>query len=156
MMSFCHIPRFNPFYRIRFLLLYSPRNRKDCHPSPRITTLSNWVLGSLEEVPMADPNSKPELFELSNGTMSVLITNLGCTITSLSVPGKDGISVLSCILIFVLSQNRFLSFFLLFSFLWVCGNVNDVWVLTPWILWREIGWCCSWIRLSGTISGKIL
>ncbi|KAF5469170.1 hypothetical protein F2P56_013264 [Juglans regia] len=39
---------------------------------------------------MADPNTKPELFELNNGTMSVLITNLGCTITSLSVPGKDG------------------------------------------------------------------
>ncbi|KAL4633041.1 uncharacterized protein LOC142630290 [Castanea sativa] len=39
---------------------------------------------------MADQNLKPELFELNNGTMRVLITNLGCTITSLSVPDKDG------------------------------------------------------------------
>ncbi|KAB1212265.1 Aldose 1-epimerase [Morella rubra] len=39
---------------------------------------------------MADQNSHPELFELNNGTMRVLITNLGCTITSLSVPDKDG------------------------------------------------------------------
>ncbi|KAF3942938.1 hypothetical protein ACB098_04G067600 [Castanea mollissima] len=39
---------------------------------------------------MADQNLKPELFELDNGTMRVLITNLGCTITSLSVPDKDG------------------------------------------------------------------
>lgn len=45
----------------------------------------------LKENPMADQNLKPELFELNNGTMRVLITNLGCTITSLSVPGKDGI-----------------------------------------------------------------
>ncbi|KAJ7975243.1 Aldose 1-epimerase [Quillaja saponaria] len=39
---------------------------------------------------MADQNLKPELFELDNGTMKVIITNLGCTITSLFVPGKDG------------------------------------------------------------------
>ncbi|XP_054787256.1 uncharacterized protein LOC129293361 isoform X1 [Prosopis cineraria] len=39
---------------------------------------------------MADQNQKPELFELNNGTMHVLITNVGCAITSLSVPGKDG------------------------------------------------------------------
>ncbi|XP_028795936.1 aldose 1-epimerase-like [Neltuma alba] len=39
---------------------------------------------------MADQNQKPELFELNNGTMHVLVTNVGCTITSLSVPGKDG------------------------------------------------------------------
>lgn len=39
---------------------------------------------------MADQTQKPELFELNNGTMQVLISNLGCTITSLSVPGKDG------------------------------------------------------------------
>jgi len=44
----------------------------------------------MTENPMADQNLKPELFELNNGTMRVLITNLGCTITSLSVPGKDG------------------------------------------------------------------
>uniref|UniRef100_A0A7N2MQJ9 Aldose 1-epimerase n=1 Tax=Quercus lobata TaxID=97700 RepID=A0A7N2MQJ9_QUELO len=39
---------------------------------------------------MADQNLKPELFELNNGTMRVLISNLGCTITSLCVPDKDG------------------------------------------------------------------
>ncbi|CAN6714444.1 unnamed protein product [Malus baccata var. baccata] len=39
---------------------------------------------------MADANQKPEIFELNNGSMRALITNLGCTITSLSVPGKDG------------------------------------------------------------------
>jgi len=44
----------------------------------------------MRENPMADQNLKPELFQLNNGTMRVLITNLGCTITSLSVPGKDG------------------------------------------------------------------
>lgn len=33
---------------------------------------------------------KPELFELNNGTMQVKITNYGATITSLSVPDKDG------------------------------------------------------------------
>lgn len=47
---------------------------------------------------MAD---QPEIFELNNGTMRVLITNLGCTITSLSVPSKDG---------------TFLSFFVFFCF----------------------------------------
>lgn len=35
---------------------------------------------------MADP----KLFELNNGTMQVKVSNYGCTITSLSVPGKDG------------------------------------------------------------------
>jgi aldose 1-epimerase len=40
---------------------------------------------------MADQNNrKAEIFELNNGTMRVLVSNLGCTITSLSVPGKDG------------------------------------------------------------------
>ncbi|XP_034673299.1 aldose 1-epimerase isoform X1 [Vitis riparia] len=33
---------------------------------------------------------KPEIFELDNGTMQVKITNYGATITSLSVPDKDG------------------------------------------------------------------
>ncbi|KAA8542839.1 hypothetical protein F0562_023991 [Nyssa sinensis] len=31
-----------------------------------------------------------ELFELNNGTMQAKITNYGCTITSLSIPDKDG------------------------------------------------------------------
>ncbi|GFZ03585.1 Galactose mutarotase-like superfamily protein [Actinidia rufa] len=40
---------------------------------------------------MADSEQKkPELFELNNGTMQVKVSNYGCTITSLSVPGKDG------------------------------------------------------------------
>ncbi|KAL9263990.1 Galactose mutarotase-like protein [Drosera capensis] len=39
---------------------------------------------------MADQSTKPEIFELDNGTMRVKLTNLGCTITSLSVPDKDG------------------------------------------------------------------
>ncbi|EXB80299.1 Aldose 1-epimerase [Morus notabilis] len=39
---------------------------------------------------MANPNQKAEIFELSNGTMRALITNYGCTITSLSIPDKDG------------------------------------------------------------------
>ncbi|XAR63971.1 Aldose 1-epimerase [Bertholletia excelsa] len=33
---------------------------------------------------------KPEIFELNNGTMQVKVSNYGCTITSLCVPGKDG------------------------------------------------------------------
>ncbi|KAI3724284.1 hypothetical protein L2E82_36056 [Cichorium intybus] len=33
---------------------------------------------------------KPQLFELNNGTMKVLVSNYGCTITSLFVPDKDG------------------------------------------------------------------
>lgn len=33
---------------------------------------------------------QPEIFELNNGTMQVKITNYGATITSLSVPDKDG------------------------------------------------------------------
>ncbi|EEF31898.1 galactose mutarotase [Ricinus communis] len=32
----------------------------------------------------------PQLFELNNGTMLVKITNLGCTITSLTLPDKNG------------------------------------------------------------------
>uniref|UniRef100_A0A2P2KSH6 Uncharacterized protein MANES_14G171800 n=1 Tax=Rhizophora mucronata TaxID=61149 RepID=A0A2P2KSH6_RHIMU len=39
---------------------------------------------------MAGGTQKPEIFELTNGAMQVKITNLGCTITSLSVPDKDG------------------------------------------------------------------
>ncbi|KAL8140881.1 hypothetical protein V2J09_006902 [Rumex salicifolius] len=39
---------------------------------------------------MADQHKKPEIFELSNGSMHVKISNYGCTITSLSVPDKDG------------------------------------------------------------------
>lgn len=45
---------------------------------------------SLSSIPMADQSPKPETFELSNGSMKILLTNLGCTIISLSVPGKDG------------------------------------------------------------------
>jgi len=54
---------------------------------------------------MADQNQKPEIFELNNGTMQLLVTNLGCTITSFSVPGKDGSLSLS------LSQFTDFSFF---------------------------------------------
>ncbi|XWS60842.1 hypothetical protein CRYUN_Cryun07bG0072400 [Craigia yunnanensis] len=36
---------------------------------------------------MAD---QPQIFELNNGTMQVKISNYGCTITSLSVPDKNG------------------------------------------------------------------
>ncbi|MCL7028920.1 hypothetical protein MKW94_023812 [Papaver nudicaule] len=39
---------------------------------------------------MADDQKVPELFELNNGTMRVKISNYGCTITSLSVPDKNG------------------------------------------------------------------
>lgn len=39
---------------------------------------------------MADQARQAELFELDNGTMRVKIANLGCTIASLFVPGKDG------------------------------------------------------------------
>ncbi|PON79160.1 Aldose 1-/Glucose-6-phosphate 1-epimerase [Trema orientale] len=39
---------------------------------------------------MADPNQKAHIFELDNGTTRVLVTNYGCTITSLSVPDRDG------------------------------------------------------------------
>lgn len=38
---------------------------------------------------MAD-QQKAELFELNNGTMHLKVSNFGCTITSLSVPDKDG------------------------------------------------------------------
>ena len=79
----------------------------------------------LKENPMADQNLKPELFELNNGTMRVLITNLGCTITSLSVPDKDGIFI-----IYSFANCQAFSFIII-SF-WVCGNVADVWFL--WIL----------------------
>ncbi|KAK6148155.1 hypothetical protein DH2020_019067 [Rehmannia glutinosa] len=34
--------------------------------------------------------AEPKLFELNNGTMQVKVSNFGCTITSLSVPDKDG------------------------------------------------------------------
>lgn len=37
---------------------------------------------------MADQN--PQIFELDNGTMKVLVSNYGCTITSLYVPDKHG------------------------------------------------------------------
>ncbi|GLT45481.1 hypothetical protein SLA2020_193100 [Shorea laevis] len=39
---------------------------------------------------MADQTNKPHIYELNNGTMQVKITNYGCTITSLSVPDKNG------------------------------------------------------------------
>ncbi|KAM7268825.1 hypothetical protein ACFE04_010991 [Oxalis oulophora] len=40
---------------------------------------------------MAEEQSKKaEIFELNNGTIQIKITNLGCTITSLSLPDKDG------------------------------------------------------------------
>lgn len=39
---------------------------------------------------MAGEHPKPELFELNNGTMQVKISNYGATITSLSVPDKNG------------------------------------------------------------------
>ncbi|KAL6962995.1 aldose 1-epimerase [Sarracenia purpurea var. burkii] len=38
----------------------------------------------------ASQEKKPELFELNNGTMQVKVSNYGCTITSLSVPDKNG------------------------------------------------------------------
>jgi aldose 1-epimerase len=46
---------------------------------------------------MADQNQKAEIFELNNGTVQLLVTNLGCTITSFSVPGKDGSFLFSLI-----------------------------------------------------------
>ena len=42
---------------------------------------------------MADQGKKAEIFELDNGSMHVKITNYGCTITSLLVPDKDGMSI---------------------------------------------------------------
>ncbi|XP_021843290.2 uncharacterized protein [Spinacia oleracea] len=39
---------------------------------------------------MADQPKKAEIFDLDNGSMHVKISNYGCTITSLSVPDKDG------------------------------------------------------------------
>ncbi|KAL9992976.1 putative aldose 1-epimerase [Helianthus debilis subsp. tardiflorus] len=32
----------------------------------------------------------PQLFELNNGTMKLLVSNYGCTITSLFIPDKHG------------------------------------------------------------------
>lgn len=41
---------------------------------------------------MADQSKNtPEIFELNNGTMQVKISNYGATITSLSVPDKNGL-----------------------------------------------------------------
>lgn len=34
--------------------------------------------------------AEAKIFELNNGTMQVKVSNYGCTITSLSVPDKDG------------------------------------------------------------------
>ncbi|CAN1140748.1 Galactose mutarotase [Linum perenne] len=39
---------------------------------------------------MENPTKQPELFELNNGYIKVKITNLGCTITSLEIPDKNG------------------------------------------------------------------
>ncbi|KAF2309111.1 hypothetical protein GH714_000582 [Hevea brasiliensis] len=39
---------------------------------------------------MADQTQNPQIFELNNGSMLVKITNLGCSITSLSVPDRNG------------------------------------------------------------------
>ncbi|XP_021770848.1 aldose 1-epimerase-like [Chenopodium quinoa] len=39
---------------------------------------------------MADQGKQAEIFELDNGSMHVKISNYGCTITSLSIPDKDG------------------------------------------------------------------
>ncbi|KAK9278195.1 hypothetical protein L1049_027756 [Liquidambar formosana] len=47
-------------------------------------------IGKDEEKRMADQQKKPEILELNNGTMQVKITNYGATITSLSVPDKNG------------------------------------------------------------------
>lgn len=34
--------------------------------------------------------AEPKIIELNNGSMQVKVSNLGCTILSLSVPDKDG------------------------------------------------------------------
>lgn len=65
---------------------------------------------------MAD-HKEAQIFELNNGTMKVLVSNYGCTITSLFIPDKHGILfsfflfshffVLSCVIImFVIYFSR--------------------------------------------------
>jgi len=85
---------------------------------------------------MADQNQKPEIFELNNGTMQLLVTNLGCTITSFSVPGKDG----------SLSLSQFTDF----SFFW---HANDLMVFCFFVTWRCVIRCCSWPWLCWILSG---
>ncbi|KAF4385274.1 hypothetical protein G4B88_026557 [Cannabis sativa] len=52
--------------------------------------LTHLSFSTKNSFPMADPNNKAQIFELNNGNICVLVTNYGCTITSLSVPDKDG------------------------------------------------------------------
>ena len=70
---------------------------------------------------MADPKQKAEIFELNNGTLRALITNFGCTITSLSVPDKDGIFCISKPPIYS-NHLQYLYLFLLYH----CGNYDDL------------------------------
>jgi len=87
---------------------------------------------------MADQNNrKPEIFELNNGTMQLLVANLGCTITSFSVPGKDGSLSLS------LSIFKFS-----FYFFWHC---NELMMFCNRCVIR----CCSWPWLCWILSGMI-
>lgn len=45
----------------------------------------------------------------------------------------------------------FISLLIGFSSHFALRCFADVWVLG---IWRKPGWCCSWVRFSGTISGK--
>jgi hypothetical protein len=64
----------------------------EAHPLSQFSHTLSLTLSS-----MADQNQKAEIFELNNGTVQLLVTNLGCTITSFSVPGKDGSFLFSLI-----------------------------------------------------------
>lgn len=71
--------------------------------------------------------AKPEVFELSNGTITVNLTNVGAAITSLLVPDAQGYSAKTFSSFFF-----FLSFFMGYliwnclSSYWVSGNLADV------------------------------
>lgn len=81
---------------------------------------------------MGDP--KPELFELSNGSMQVTITNYGATITSLSVPDKNG-SFICLFFVFFIDYAESCINFSSFDFI---RKGNSVTLFSDSILWNHI------------------
>lgn len=113
-------------------LKQSKANHNERKPVSRILcfVISEWV--------MAD--QKPQIFELNNGTMQVKITNLGCTITSLSLPDKNGNQFL-----WMIDRSNLFAFCCFLRCCWLLGSLDFC---------RKSGGCGSWIRLCWAIFGN--
>lgn len=110
-------------------------------PLPHCSIIPRATTEETNKSILSNSMAEAKIFELNNGTIQVKVSNYGCTITSLFVPDKDGEFTKS---IAYQRSNRFC-----ISTVNACSLIFFVFAL-----WREIGWCCSWIWHTWAVSGQ--